>query len=183
MKKPLRILAISLVLVVACGGNANDLATEGGPPQSPGDDVLATATIQPSETATPQIDPPTATPVPPATATPVRPTATATATVPPCVASAQAAGSAGRRVTVCGTVSGTSYRPDVRGAPTFINFDRAFPNHTLTAVVWGDSRGRFNPPPEVQFGSGKRVCVTGLVEIYQGKPQIVVNQANQMWVC
>jgi DNA/RNA endonuclease YhcR with UshA esterase domain len=86
-------------------------------------------------------------------------------------------------VTICGVVSGASYEASVSGKPTFINFDKPYPNHTFTTLIWGDKRDRFNPAAEVQFGSGKRVCVTGLVEMYRGKPEIVVSTPDQIKVC
>ena len=100
-----------------------------------------------------------------------------------CVASASAAASTGKRVTVCGVVSGASYESGVSGKPTFINFDKPYPNHTFTVLIWGDKRDRFSPPAETQFGNGKRVCVTGLVEMYKGKPEIVVSSPDQIKVC
>jgi DNA/RNA endonuclease YhcR with UshA esterase domain len=112
-----------------------------------------------------------------------RPQPTATTAGPTCVSSSVASSSVGRRVTVCGTVADASYRPDVNGRPTFLNFDRPYPNHTFTALVWGENRGKFPVAPEQQFGVGKRVCVTGLVELYSGKPQIVVSDPGQIRLC
>jgi DNA/RNA endonuclease YhcR with UshA esterase domain len=89
----------------------------------------------------------------------------------------------GEHITVCGVVSGVSYRPDVNGQPTFINFDRPFPNHTFTALVWGDRRASFNPPPEVRFSEGTMVCVDGVIELYQGTPEIVVDGPSQISAC
>jgi DNA/RNA endonuclease YhcR with UshA esterase domain len=80
-------------------------------------------------------------------------------------------------------VAGASYRPDVNGRPTFINFDRPFPNHTFTALVWGDRRGAFNPPPENQFGPGSRACVEGIIEVYNGRPEIEVDSPAQISLC
>jgi hypothetical protein len=84
---------------------------------------------------------------------------------------------------VCGVVSGVSYRPDVNGQPTFVNFDRPFPNHTFTALVWGDRRASFNPPPAVRFSEGTMVCVDGVIELYQGTPEIVVDGPSQISAC
>jgi DNA/RNA endonuclease YhcR with UshA esterase domain len=71
----------------------------------------------------------------------------------------------------------------VNGRPTFLNFDRPFPNHTFTALIWGNNRGKFNPPPERSYGAGVRVCVTGLVETFRGKPQIEVTDPGQIRAC
>ncbi len=99
------------------------------------------------------------------------------------VASSAARFSVGKTVTICGVVSGASYQGSVNGRPTFINLDRPFPNQTFTALIWGDKHGNFNPPPEQQFGAGKCVRVTGLVETFRGDPQIVVSSPSQLSLC
>ena len=99
------------------------------------------------------------------------------------VASSAARFSVGKTVTICGVVSGASYQGSVNGRPTFINFDLPFPNQTFTALIWGDRRGNFSPPPEQQFSAGKCVRVTGLVESYQGNPEIIVTSPSQISLC
>ncbi|MBM4383208.1 MAG: DNA-binding protein [Deltaproteobacteria bacterium] len=91
---------------------------------------------------------------------------------------AQAAAHVGEAATVCGVVSDASYRPDVRGEPTFLNFGGAYPNHAFTAVVWGKHRAKFTPPPESH--EGKTICVSGRISSYRGKPQIVVDTPHQL---
>jgi len=138
-----------------------------GVPEPTSTTIAATPTSAPTDSVTLL---PTSTPRP----TEIRPA---------CVSSAEAVSHVGEHITVCGVVSGVSYRPDVNGQPTFINFDRPFPNHTFTALVWGDRRSSFNPPPEVRFGEGTTVCVDGLVELYQGTPEIVVDNPSQISAC
>ncbi len=99
------------------------------------------------------------------------------------IASSAARFSVGKTVTICGMVSGASYQGSVNGRPTFINFDRPFPNQTFTALIWGDKRGSFSPPPEQQFSAGACVRVSGLVETFRGDPQIVVTSPNQISLC
>ena len=41
-------------------------------------------------------------------------------------------------VTVCGKVTGTHYAAASRGKPTFINFDKPYPNQDFTVMVWDD---------------------------------------------
>src|SRR4051794_8963253 len=77
-------------------------------------------------------------------------------TVTSCISSTQAASNIGKTLTICGPVAEASYRSDVRGRPTFINFDKAYPNHTFTALIWGENRGKFSTSPEQTFGAGKR---------------------------
>ncbi len=55
---------------------------------------------------------------------------------------------------------------------------RPFPNATFTAVIYGDHRGKFGTPETAL--RGKRVCVTGQISDYQGKPEIVLTEPSQL---
>jgi hypothetical protein len=90
---------------------------------------------------------------------------------------AQAAEHVGEAATVCGVVTDASYRPDVRGEPTFLNFGGAYPNHSFTALVWGEHRAKFSPPPESHEGA--LICVSGRISSQRGKPQILVDTPRQ----
>ena len=70
-------------------------------------------------------------------------------------------------------------RDHVEGQPTFVNLDKAYPDQPFTVVIWGDDRPRFSSPPEVAF-DGKRICVSGVIETFRGKPQIVVHDPKQI---
>lgn len=158
------VLSAALLWAGACGGDGRTPTEEGGTTGTRDADSAKALTAASTRTATP----------------------TATATRPPCpggTPSEQAATVVGQTVTICGVVADASYRADVRGAPTYLNFDRAFPNHSFTAVIWGEDRPKFSPAPEVAFGPGKRVCVTGLVELYQGKPEITVESVAEIETC
>jgi hypothetical protein len=102
---------------------------------------------------------------------------------PSCTPAAKAAASVAKAVTVCGKVGDASYQASTSGRPTFINFDKPYPNHSFVALIWGENRSRFNPVPEQQFGAGKTVCVSGTVEMYRGKPQIIVRDPGAIKVC
>jgi len=88
------------------------------------------------------------------------------------VPAAEAASAAGRVVTVCGLLAEAAYRPATAGQPTFLNFERPYPNSVFVAVVWGENRPKFNPAPEKAFAVGDRLCVTGRVELYRGTAQV-----------
>jgi DNA/RNA endonuclease YhcR with UshA esterase domain len=81
--------------------------------------------------------------------------------------------------TVCGTVASTFYSVRGKGQPTFINLDKPYPNQIFTIVIWGSDRHKFKNPPEIFFKE-KRVCVTGTITTYRGKPQIVVKNSSQI---
>jgi hypothetical protein len=83
----------------------------------------------------------------------------------------------GRQATIAIPHVEASYQQDVRGQPTFLN-DAPYPNHVFTAVVWGRDRGQFQPVPE-SF-QGKPLCVTGPVELFQQRPQVVVSSPSQL---
>jgi micrococcal nuclease len=87
----------------------------------------------------------------------------------------------GMEKTVCGTVASATYAIRSRGKPTFLNLDQPYPNQIFTVVIWGSDRNKFKNPPETFF-RGKRICVTGIIESYRGKPQIVVRGPDQITV-
>ena len=52
------------------------------------------------------------------------------------------------------------------------------PNAVFTAVIYGDNRAKFGTP-ETSL-RGKRICVTGEISDYQGKPEIVLTEPSQL---
>ena len=87
----------------------------------------------------------------------------------------------GMEKTVCGTVASATYAVRSKGQPTFLNLDQPHPNQIFTVVIWGSNRNKFKNPPETFF-RGKRICVTGVIEDYRGKPEIVVRSPDQIIV-
>jgi hypothetical protein len=97
----------------------------------------------------------------------------------PRIQAEEAALHVGEVAEVCGHVASAAHFASVRGRPTFLNFERPYPDQPFTAVIWGSSRSRFEGPPERLF-DGKSICVTGRIETYRGKPQIVVEDPSQI---
>ncbi len=87
----------------------------------------------------------------------------------------------GMEKTVCGTVASAAYAVRSRGRPTFLNLDQPHPDQIFTVVIWGSDRYKFKNPPETFF-KGERICVTGIIESYRGKPEIVVRSPDQIIV-
>ena len=87
----------------------------------------------------------------------------------------------GKNKTVSGTVVAARYAAESRGKPTFLNFEEPYPNHVFGVVIWGSDRSKFENPPESAF-LGRQLHVTGLIEEYEGKPQIVVKNPGQIFV-
>ena len=81
--------------------------------------------------------------------------------------------------TVCGQIVDTRYASSSNGSPTFLNFEKPYPQHPFVVVIWGKDRNNFSGKPEITY-KGKKVCVDGLIESYKGKPQIVVNDPSQI---
>jgi hypothetical protein len=93
---------------------------------------------------------------------------------------AQAKDHFGQTATVCGEVVTTSYADSSKGHPTFLNLDKPYPNQIFTVVIWGENRTKFGKPEEDY--KGKRICVSGKITAYAGKPEIVVSDPKQMTV-
>jgi DNA/RNA endonuclease YhcR with UshA esterase domain len=87
----------------------------------------------------------------------------------------------GMEKTVCGTVASATYAVRTKGRPTFLNLDQPYPNQIFTVLIWGSDRNKFKNPPE-SFFKGKRICVTGVIKSYRGKPEIVVRSPDQIIV-
>lgn len=87
----------------------------------------------------------------------------------------------GDSVRVCGKVEGGKYLPGATNSPTLINFGFEYPDQLLTVVIFGEHRSLFEGTPETDW-IGKTICVTGKVELYRQKPQIVVRSVQQIQI-
>lgn len=89
----------------------------------------------------------------------------------------QAANYVGQTETVCGTVASTHYASRSHGQPTFLDLDHPYPNEDFTAVIWGENRAQFGSPDDLQ---GHRICVTGQITLYRGKPEVFLRSPTQL---
>lgn len=87
----------------------------------------------------------------------------------------------GDSVTVCGKVYDGRYMTQVKNNPTFLNIGGLFPKQLLTVVIWNNVRKQFETAPEELF-KGKVICVTGRIELYKEKAQIVLRRKEDMRV-
>ena len=86
----------------------------------------------------------------------------------------------GDRTTVYGPVAGTNYGATSNGRPTWINIGKDYPSsERFVVIIWGENRGNFPQAPEVYY-LGKTICVTGLIQEYNGVPQIEVTEPSQI---
>lgn len=80
----------------------------------------------------------------------------------------------GRTMTVEGTVVAT-YNS---GKAIFLNFHPDWRTH-FTAVIFASEARRFPAPPERHY-LNRKVRVTGLIQEYRGKPEIIVRKPDQI---
>jgi hypothetical protein len=85
----------------------------------------------------------------------------------------------GDSVKVCGKAFGIRFMENAKSQPTLINLGAAYPNQLLTVVIWEDLRKQFDKTPEELF-KDKEICVTGKIELYRDKPQIVIKSIGQL---
>lgn len=86
---------------------------------------------------------------------------------------------AGDSVKICTKISGGKFLENANGTPTFLNAGGSYPNAPLTLVIWAEARKEFKNKPE-EYYTGKEICVTGKVELFRDKPQIVIHKEEQI---
>jgi hypothetical protein len=96
------------------------------------------------------------------------------------ISTAEARDHVGEYSKVCGHVASAYFAYRSRGAPTFINLDRPYPAQVFTALIWAEDRSKFGSP-ETQFDD-KNVCVSGVIQLYRGLPEIIVRNPSQIQV-
>ena len=79
----------------------------------------------------------------------------------------------GERETVCGRIAETHTASTSRGTPTFIDFEKPYPNQTFTAVLWERDKAGVGNVPRVGA-----LCVKGTITEYRGRPQIVLHSRS-----
>jgi DNA/RNA endonuclease YhcR with UshA esterase domain len=82
----------------------------------------------------------------------------------------------GQSVTVEGTVTGTHV--STKGTE-FLDFGSPYPNQDFTVVIFARSASALG---DIATFYGKRVDITGTVELYRGRPEIVVREPTQIRV-
>ena len=89
------------------------------------------------------------------------------------IPSSQAHAHIGQVKRVCGRLA--KWREISSGM--FINFDLPYPNDVMSAVIW---RKRINEIGQLELIEGQDICVSGLIQTYRGKPQIEVENRDQI---
>ena len=87
----------------------------------------------------------------------------------------------GRAATVFGLVASADYMAGTRAYPTFltlVNPDHPNPQAALTAVIYGHDRAKFGTPETAL--QGQRVCVTGHIRFFRGRPEMILSAPSQL---
>jgi hypothetical protein len=100
---------------------------------------------------------------------------------PPAVAAtytpAQAAAHVGEVATVAGPVSQTRVEDDT--GEGFILMGGRYPKHVFHGFIPKEARGRFG---DLRRYEGKFVAISGKIEVYNGRPEIVLSSPTQIKV-
>ncbi len=79
-------------------------------------------------------------------------------------------------------VEGYAYAKKYTNPALFINFDKPYPNHSFTSIVWNTDWYKF-PENAADLYNNKTVRVEGLIKEYEGKPEIILYDPSQIEVC
>lgn len=91
---------------------------------------------------------------------------------------AEAKAHVGEVAIVCGKVVNTRFADNLRGTPTFLNFEKPYPGQLFTVVIWVRYREKFGKPEEKY--KDKEICVKGKIEEHRGTPQIEARDPAQI---
>ena len=94
------------------------------------------------------------------------------------ITAAEAKDHVGETRTVCGKVASTHYASGSKGQPTFLNLDEPYPKEDFTILIWGSDRTKFGTP-ETKYKDA-RVCVTGKITSFRGKPEVIATEPSQI---
>ena len=92
---------------------------------------------------------------------------------------ADAAKHVGESVTVCGKIFSAKYFDKAAKKVTLLNMGAAYPDQPITIVIYEELRSKLSVKPEEKW-KDKNICVTGKIELFKEKPQIVVEKEEQV---
>lgn len=84
----------------------------------------------------------------------------------------------GNQVMICDSISDTFVAKGDKKT-TYLHFGATYPNVKLTAVIFEKDVIKFESSPAI-FLMDKRVCISGLLKEYKGKPEIIVSDPSQI---
>ncbi|HTH81373.1 MAG TPA: hypothetical protein VL490_00470 [Mucilaginibacter sp.] len=95
------------------------------------------------------------------------------------IAAKDAAKHLNEKVVICDQIAGGKFLSNAN--LTLLDVGGNHPNELLTLLIKGDDRKKFKTAPEEDL-KGKKVCITGQVIDYKGKPEIVITDPEQIKV-
>ncbi len=95
------------------------------------------------------------------------------------IGACQAGNYYGKEVIVEGQIAST-YRSKTN--TVFLNFEKPYPNHCFTGVIFSSDQYKFVEYPE-KYYSDKTVRIRGTIKEYKGKPEIILKDSSQIEVC
>jgi DNA/RNA endonuclease YhcR with UshA esterase domain len=102
---------------------------------------------------------------------------TPSATLAQTISPSQAKDHAGQIVTIEGAVAEVHHTAS--GNATFVDMGGRYPNNVFTGVLFSDDASKY---PEIDSLAGKTIDITGAIKLYQGRPEIILNDPEQIKV-
>ena len=90
------------------------------------------------------------------------------------ISPSQAIDHVGEQVTVEGVLEQVSV---ISSGTIFLNYGGRYPNHIFYGVIFGDNAGAF---PDLSALEGNVVALNGTIELYKGKPEIILTDPSQI---
>jgi hypothetical protein len=84
----------------------------------------------------------------------------------------------GENATVCGTVTSAHFSRGASNAPTFLDLDKPYPEAPFTLVIFGRDRAKFGAPEQTLLH--QRICASGVVTRYRGRPEMILEDPAQL---
>ena len=85
-----------------------------------------------------------------------------------------------KKIEYCNRVHGTFVSKGNKKV-ILLNMGADYPNHELVIAIFEGDWKKFDYKP-AEFLKGKDICITGKLVMYKGKPEIIVNNPNQISV-
>ena len=97
---------------------------------------------------------------------------------------AEAARNVGKNIKVCGTVEEIRTEPEIKEDPFLLNFDSTHPDVLFFALVRSAFQYRVGdwPANPDTFYLGKKVCASGVIQVWRDIPYITAGHAYQLEV-
>jgi micrococcal nuclease len=93
---------------------------------------------------------------------------------------AEAKDHVGDKVTICAEIMETYSNTKAKGEPTMLNFGAPYPKQSFSCIIWKDDLVNFKYNPAAYL-KGKQVCITGIIKMYKGKPEMEVHGQDQIF--